>query len=174
LATVPAEVLAAAATLWCEVFPSPTGTVAGILERLQGLQARSDDDRIRDHRLHACRVDGRVAAVARSFVRVIAASDQRFPVLALAGVACDPRLRHRGLGSAVVRTAFARLTAEVPSSLFQTGVPAFYERLGAHCVGNDFVNSADADRVWWNPHVMIYPAAMPWPTGRIDLLGGGW
>ena len=62
--------------------------------------------------------------------------------------------------------------------LFQTGVPEFYEKLGARCVSNRFVNSTNSAapeaNQWWNEHVMIYPNSFDWPDGTIDLLGPGY
>ena len=62
--------------------------------------------------------------------------------------------------------------------LFQTGVPGFYEKLGARCVSNRFVNSTNSEdpevNPWWDEHIMIYPSTCDWPEGTIDLLGPGY
>jgi len=131
---------------------------------------------------------GGVLAHAAVFPREIATEDGPFRVQALAAVCTHPGHRGEGWGRAVVAAAFAQVDAGLyPLSLFQTGVPAFYAKLGARTVHNPFVDSryeppAEGDRArhgtrdapWWNPHVMIYPAAFAWPEGTIDLLGPGY
>jgi hypothetical protein len=124
---------------------------------------------------HIVREDGALMAISQSFRRVVATeSGKRFPVLALASVVARPEFRGRGYAKAAVRTAWARLGPEIPVSFFQTGVPAFYERIGARLVSNRIYDSTGADCAFWEPHAMIYPAAAPWSGEGIDLLGRGW
>jgi predicted N-acetyltransferase YhbS len=124
---------------------------------------------------HVVRDNGVLLAICQSFRRVVATeSGQRFPVLALASVVAHPEFRGRGHAKAVVCTAWARLTPEIPVSFFQTGVSAFYERMGARCVSNRIYDSTGADCAFWEPHAVIYPANAPWPSEPIDLLGRGW
>lgn len=128
--------------------------------------------------------DGNVAlANAIVFKRTIATARGLLDVMALAAVCSSPARRGEGLGALVVSEAFKEVdSGRYPVSLFQTGVPGFYEKLGARAVDNVFVNSlyAPSDRhgapnaPWWEPHVMIYPAAYDWPEGKIDLLGAGY
>jgi predicted N-acetyltransferase YhbS len=132
--------------------------------------------------------DGRALAHAWTFPREIATASGRLRVLALAGVCSDPEVRGAGLGRAVVLAAFARIEAcGCALSLFQTGVPDFYAKLGSRLVHNRFFDSlyvppapgarptnGTRDEPWWNPHVMIHPAGASWPDGSIDLLGPGW
>ena len=123
-----------------------------------------------------------LAAVAMWFPRVVKTANGPLRVLALAGVCSAPELRGRGLGRRVVREAFGAVDrGEYAVALFQTPVPEFYAKLGARPVPNVFGNSrfkvgdrGTAERPWWDPHVMIYPAPFPWPEGPIDLLGPGY
>jgi len=129
-------------------------------------------------RIHRVVIDGRLAAICRTFGREIRflGADETMMVLALAGVAADPGQRGLGCGAAVARSAFERVDGgEFPISLFQTGIPEFYAKLGARIVDNPFGNShheSDPNaRPWWDPTVMIYPAEGPWRQGSVDLQG---
>jgi len=100
-------------------------------------------------------------------------------VMALAGVRAHPAQRGRGLGRLIVEAAFGEVDAgRYPVSLFQTGIPAFYEKLGCRRVTNRFVNSLHPEEPdenpWWDENVMIYPASYAWPDGTIDLKGPGY
>ena len=124
---------------------------------------------------HFVREGDSIIAMARTFRRVVGdESGGRFPILALAGVCTHPQHRGRGLGRAVVMAAWLRLGTDLPVSFFQTGVPAFYERLGARLVQNRIYDSTGAPRLFWDPYAMIYPADAVWPEAAIDLRGGGW
>jgi predicted N-acetyltransferase YhbS len=80
----------------------------------------------------------------------------RRTVLALAHVASDPTFRGLGLGARVVRAALGRLALEGGATrcfLFQTGVEAFYLKLGArtlpaerHPICNSTGQGSDAKR----------------------------
>ena len=129
-------------------------------------------------RLFVVRRDGVIVAKAGVRPRRIRTPDGELVVAALHGVLCHPTHRGLGLGRAVVRAAF-RLVEDghFPLSFYQTGVPAFYEKLGARVVDNPVVNSL-AFRPpacpFWDDYAMIYPASAPWPEGNIDTLGPGW
>jgi len=119
--------------------------------------------------------------LARSFEREIVFVDERsrIKVLALAGVCSDPGMRGYGFGDAVVRDAFSRVDdGGFALSLFQTGVPCFYERLGAAKVENRFVNSLNREDPeadpWWDEFRMIYPGPALRREGLVDLLGPGY
>ena len=142
-----------------------------IIERRMRRTREPDSPQLSDHRLHVVRQDARVIAMARSFRRTIACDGHPLAVMALASVCVDPRLRGRGLGEAVVRSAWERLDAAAAISFFQTGVPGFYERLGGRRIANPIVSSG---RSFWEPHAMIAPGSASWPAGIIDLLGDGW
>lgn len=123
--------------------------------------------------------DGSVIAHSSIFSREILLPTGRTTVGALAGVCCHPNWRNRGLGRDVVRATFARVDeGQFSVSFFQTGVPGFYEKIGARLVHNRCFNSFNAEdptgNPWWEPHLMVYPALYPWPDGEIDLLGRGW
>ncbi len=164
-------------SLWAEVWPTDDDTP--IDERADAfLQDGSLEHRMaaESEFFHLVEEDGVVVAVARTYIRKVQfeAEEQALPVLALAGVCSSPQLRGRGLGKLVVLDAFSRLDEEVAWCLFQTGVPAFYEALGAYPVFNDFRNSFGPDpesRPWWDEHVMVRGLRRNWPAGRVDLCG---
>lgn len=131
--------------------------------------------------LHFVERSGRLVAASQTFTREIRFEDsgQSLTVLALAGVCSHPESRGLGLGAQVVKSAFARLGAEaIELSLFQTGVPNFYRKLGSRVVENAFFNSLSEVDVnaspWWDERVMIHPASARWPHGRVDLRGPGY
>jgi len=113
---------------------------------------------------------------------------QSINVVALAGVCSDASHRGKGLGLAVVKMAFEQINAQRPVSLFQTGVPKFYEKLGGRVVDNQFVNLLDTDdpqaNPWWDERAMIVPGKFDWPSDwpnwpnwpneKIDLNGAGY
>ncbi|MDQ3813735.1 MAG: GNAT family N-acetyltransferase [Armatimonadota bacterium] len=125
------------------------------------------------------RAGGIVLAHALIFRREISTSQGPLAVGALATVCVHPAHRGRGWGVAVVGAAFdylPELGAEV--SLFQTGVPQFYEKLGGRIITNPIFDGTRADgsreNPFWDTCVMIYPAAFAWPDGAIDLNGSGY
>jgi len=132
-----------------------------------------------DHDLILYLEAGIVAAHAIMFPRTIDTSNGRMEILALAGVAVHPDYRKTGTGKLIVMDAFSCLsTYGLPLSLFQTGVPGFYLKLGGVTVSNRFVNSLDPKYTdkspWWDKEVMIYPGTAGLPEGTIDLLGSGY
>jgi GNAT superfamily N-acetyltransferase len=120
-----------------------------------------------------------VVAHALTFERPIRSDEGELPVMALSAVCVSPDHRGRGLGAAVVRSAFQRVeSGEFPVSLFQTPIPDFYEKLGSVSVSNRFVDSRNRDdrtaNPWRDSSIMIYPAGYAWPEGVIDLNGPGY
>lgn len=120
-------------------------------------------------------------AHAEIFPRTIATPAGNLEVMALASVCTPENLRGSGYGKRIVQSAFAEVdSGRFALSLFQTGVPEFYEKFGAVRVENPFINSRKHEGIdrqpWWNPYVMIYkPRPVPvWPEGEIDLLGPGY
>ena len=124
--------------------------------------------------------DGDQAVVhARTFARRILTPEGAIEEMALAGVCVHPNCRGGGLGAMIARSAFERVDNQLfPISLFQTGVPDFYLKLGARVIDNRFVNSknkaAPNENPWWDTHVMIYPSSYGWTEGTIDLNGPGY
>ncbi|BCM88957.1 hypothetical protein IAD21_00799 [Abditibacteriota bacterium] len=119
-----------------------------------------------------------VLAHALIFRREILTTQGSLPIGALATVCVHPDYRGRGWGEAVVRAALGVMPEmAIAVSLFQTGVPQFYEKLGARIVNNRFFNGQnpdDSSNPFWDLEEMIYPAAFPWPEGDIDLNGEGY
>jgi predicted N-acetyltransferase YhbS len=94
---------------------------------------------------------------------------------ALAAVCVHPGFRGRGWGADVVRAAWKYLPdIGAEASLFQTGVPEFYEKLGARLIHNRFVDVSGPTRPFWDKCAMVYPATFAWPDGDIDLNGPGY
>lgn len=122
--------------LWTAAFPTPATR-----DRYAEAVARRATSDARDEEIHAIFAsDGSCLAAARSFVRTVEVGDadgenaEERDVLALAHVATAPAARGRGLGVRVVKSAWERLGRDgdgVEESLFCSGVPAFYEKLGA-------------------------------------------
>ena len=134
-----------------------------------------EDARISRIIWHLARRENAVVAISRSFPRIVADEFGRhFPVLALASVCTHPEHRGQGLGRSMVTAAWSRLNPGLPVSFFQTGVPAFYEKMGARHVRNSLCNGKGDSQPFWEPYAMIYPANAPWPESKIDLLGPGW
>ena len=94
-------------------------------------------------------------------------------MVALASVCSDPKQRGSGYGAHVVTTALHAHDPRIPV-LFQTGVPAFYLKLGARELQREDGQRRDNRRPFWEPHTMVYPAEASWPAGEIDLNGPGW
>lgn len=163
--------------LFDQVWPTADGPLVG--QRAEDFRQRMIHD---DREVFAAWAGEDLVALAMAFAREIQTGRGALRVMALAGVCCTPEWRGQGWGAAVVRAAFAEVDrGAFGLSLFQTGVPDFYRKIGAREVNNRFVNSrwregdrGAVDAPWWDSHVMIYPAAFPWPTGEIDLLGTGY
>ncbi|MDA3901552.1 MAG: GNAT family N-acetyltransferase [Spirochaetes bacterium] len=120
-----------------------------------------------------------VIAHAISFTREINTDEGKMEVLALAGIAVRPEHRGRNLGKEIVLDAFENIKRnKLELSLFQTGVPRFYEKMGGRIISNRFVNSLNNEdpqaNPWWDKSVMIYPGTAAFPDGTIDLLGSGY
>ncbi|RYG64897.1 GNAT family N-acetyltransferase [bacterium] len=119
--------------------------------------------------------DEETLAIATLFVREIFTARGSLPVGALAGVCVHPNYRGHGWGRDVVLAAFDFLPRlEVEVSLFQTGVPDFYARLGARLVFNRFHNGSNPRDPFHDAHKMIFPTSFDWPDGDIDLGGPGY
>jgi GNAT superfamily N-acetyltransferase len=120
--------------------------------------------------------ENKAVAHGLTFERPVITDAGEISVMALSGVCVSPSYQGKGLGAEIVRRAFGRVHGgEFGVSLFQTTIPAFYEKLGATSVTNRFVNSRNKTHPdanpWHDPWVMIYPRSHPWPQGQIDLNG---
>lgn len=121
-----------------------------------------------------------LVAHAEIFARTIQTDNGPLEVMALASVCTPPECRGDGYGKSIVEEALKEVdSGRFKLSLFQTGVPEFYEKFGAARVSNQFINSRARDPKvdpWWNPYQMIYPGTyLPeWPEGVIDLDGKGY
>lgn len=166
-------------SIWPDKDKTISELIADWLAQIRQMQ-KSKSGKDGNHATHFLISEGNKAiAHARIFPREIYTPDGLLKVAALASVCVDANHRGEGLGAAVVRCAFEMVDrGTFPVSLFQTGVPGFYERLGARSVDNKFVNSGcdkDAEASpWWDKYVMIYPGEYPWPEGTIDLNGPGY
>jgi GNAT superfamily N-acetyltransferase len=123
--------------------------------------------------------DDEILAHALIFQREIITWQGPMNVGALASVCVHPDYRGRGWGIDVARAAFDYLPElGVEVSLFQTGVPRFYEKLGARLITNPIFDGTRTDGFRGDPfrddYKMIYPAAFAWPLGDIDLNGPGY
>lgn len=162
-------------TLTDSMWPAPQGSPP-FEQRLEDFRARLKAT----GGTHATIWDGDIlAAHARFFKHEILLATGPMVVGCLASVCTQPDYRHRGLGSIVVRAVFKAVdSGSPPVALFQTGVPPFYEQLGARLVHNRFVNSLNQEdpegNPWFEPYAMIYPASFDWPEGLVDLKGRGW
>jgi ribosomal protein S18 acetylase RimI-like enzyme len=160
-----ASIYALANAIWPPKSGNNAPTLGQTLERWQQQQST-----------HFLIVSGEeVFAHALIFPRTIFSVRGPLTIGALATVCVHPDYRGRGWGADVVRAVFAYLPylgAEV--ALFQTGVPLFYEKLGARLVTNCFVNGDNLKNPFWDPYKMIYPATFDWPDEKIDLNGRGY
>jgi hypothetical protein len=158
---------------------------------------------------HGPRQAGALLAFGRTFIRTIAATTPgpggaaaELEVVALSSVCTRVDCRGRGLGGKVVAAAFREVTEGAGRGgpkccLFDTGVPEFYERLGAAVIPpavsvfadmsaynarsggarQDYRDVEEAGALRATSAVMIYPASAlsQWPAGsELDLLGDGW
>ncbi len=117
-----------------------------------------------------------LVANAHIFERTIRAGESPLPITALASVCTRADQRGSGFGRTIIEAVFAEMDAgRYPVCLFQTGVPGFYEKLGARRVESTFVNSRNPvmpqTNPFWDDIQMIYPGQGPWPDCVFDLCG---
>lgn len=177
------EQIAAVVTLTNSVWPKEELTLEQRIEQTTALIRSPERPGI--HPLRFVVWDNESAiAHALVFERVVHVLDdndkpiQSINVLALAAVCTDHNHRGAGLGVAVAKAAFGQISDRRPVSLFQTGVPKFYEKLGGRIVSNPFVNLLNEENSqanpWWDVEVMIVPGSFGWPDGKIDMNGAGY
>lgn len=173
--TLSDETLRKIAALWTSAFPTPPtrDRFAEAAARRDGRDAAATREKIH----YVLAADGTCLAAARSFRREVDVGGRPIIVLALAHVATSPAARGRGLGAAVVRSAWARLGRDgVEECVFCTGVPDFYAKLGARkLAARDVVYPAGAKR-FVDPSLfrVATAAAADWPDGALDVRGDGW
>lgn len=165
------EIGAAIYALVCRTWPPEPGAVTPTLdETLAQWKAQAST-----HFVILSEESAEVLAHSLIFRRDIITVNGPLGVGALATVCVDSEYRGRGWGADVVRAAFQYLPElGVEVSLFQTGVQAFYEKLGGRLVTNRFVNGDNPNNPFWDTCEMIYPATFDWPDGQIDLNGPGY
>ena len=176
------EEIVAVVSLVYSFWPSKDKTIAELVEAFPSIskQYRASYPQIRHPSLRYVVWDkDKAVGHALTFERPVITSAGEIPVMALSGVCVLPAYRGRGLGAEIVRRTFARIHGgEFDVSLFQTTIPAFYEKLGATLVTNRFVNSRNENHPdanpWHDERVMMYPRGYSWPQGPIDLNGPGY
>lgn len=117
-----------------------------------------------------------ISGYARVFLREILIGKEVYRNCALAGVCVNESHRMKGYGHRIVRRAFELVdNKHYDCSVFQTGVPGFYEKLGAKIIYNSCVNSQDGNsNPWWDKFVMIYPSLIETSDQIIDIKGKGY
>ncbi len=161
--------------LWERVWPNPPE--AAKPPREERVAARYGS--LEDHRIHVVVEDGAVLAVARTFLQTVTAKsagvDRDIDVVALASVCSHPDRRGEDLGNAVMTAAFDHVAEAARPSLFQTGVPNFYERFGSRIISNEVMTSAVGEEAFTDEYVMIHPGDQDWDDeATIDLQIAGW
>ncbi len=167
----------ACAALWEQVWPSADGP--DLATRLARIEATSNATS--ELRWHLVFDHDELVAAARTFRHAVtfgSSEDGRDvrsqQIIALASVCTAPDRRGEGLGDSVAREALARASHDVPA-LFQSGVPEFYERLGARRITNEISTSLEGARSFHEPAAMIFAADAPWDDDApIDLRIAGW
>ncbi len=176
------EEVLAVVSLLNSIWPSEAKTIPEVLDEIvkaANRHAASYPETERPSLRYLVWDEGDLLAHALTFERRVITRMGEIPVMALAGVCVAPSHRRRGLGEEIVRRAFKRIDdGEFPVALFQTAIPAFYERLNATPVRNKFLNTtnkaAPNANPWHDPWVMIYSTRYSWPDGPIDLNGPGY
>ena len=171
---LPAETIQGVRELCAIVWPPA-------LDESQGLEIDPENERP-ERFIAAVENKGRIVATAEGFKRIVRTERGELRVLALASVCTLPECRGMGLGQRAVRTILKQVDdGRFPLALWQTGVPQFYEKMGAVEVFNQFVNRrhpTNPDRnPFWDAHRMIYVhggGLGGWPDGIIDLNGLGY
>ena len=162
-------------------FDSMTGSTRTLEDRVQKILASAHSNDSEEFAAKCFVIwDGDEAiAHARTFVRTIFVGERSIENLALATVCTAPNRRGEGLGRLVVQAAFATVDdGPCEFSIFQTGVPGFYQKLNCRLIDNDVVNrknkEAPDESPFHSEFVMVYPADRPWPAGTVDLIGPGY
>jgi predicted N-acetyltransferase YhbS len=169
----------AIATLLDRVWPKDLDSLSELVGLFMEKRRRrrvSDPRSTRPPQRHLVWRESDLMAHALTFERSVVAEGEEVAVMALSQVCVSPNARGGGLGRAVALHALRRVDEkEFQLSLFQTGVPDFYRKLGARVVENSFVDStnrlAPDANPWSDEWIMIYPSDSGWPRGTVDLNG---
>ena len=123
-------------------------------------------------------MDTELLGYAEVFPRTIFSEDGPMETWGLGSVCVTKERQGEGIGRKIVEACFQEVDRHKGVSLFQTGVPGFYEKLNCEAVHNRFINKLDKEQPeanpFWDEYVMIYPKGAKWPTGTIDLNGKGY
>jgi predicted N-acetyltransferase YhbS len=126
-------------------------------------------------RRYVVRDGGRIVSHASVFAREIDVAGHRYIAAALGGVCTYEEYRGKGYAAEIVRAVLQQVDrGDFELCLFQTGIPAFYEKLGCRCISNRIINSLSDNpekHPLWEEHMMVYPRSLAWPDGTLDLLG---
>lgn len=121
---------------------------------------------------------GQLLGYAEIFPRTIFTEEGSMDIWGLGSVCVTKASQGQGIGRKVVEACFQEVDRKQGVSLFQTGVPGFYQKLNCEEVDNSFVNKLDEQHPesnpFWDDHIMIYPKGYAWPKGQIDLNGKGY
>jgi GNAT superfamily N-acetyltransferase len=122
------------------------------------------------------RHEGRLVGYSQSFARDLTAGGRTIRNMALCAVCVHPEARKFGYGRDLVKAAFGFVDNGIfECSVFQTSVPGFYEKLGSKVITTKFFDGVNKnDKPWWDPIVMVYPAAFDLGQGPVDLNGGAY
>ncbi len=128
-------------------------------------------------RRYVIRDGGRIVSHASVFAREIDVAGRRYTAAALGGVCTYEEHRGKGYAAEICREIFHLVDrGDFELCLFQTGIPAFYEKLGCRRISNRVINSLAKDPQkypLWEEYLLIYPGSFSLPDGTLDLLGPG-
>ncbi len=161
--------------LTSQSFPSSPITLEERLQLILESSTSTDAEQRESKRFVVWENDSAIAH-ARIFGRQIFVGDQPLNILALASVCTHEKMRGRGFGKLVVKKSFEPVDqGDYRFSLFQTGVPQFYEKLNCRLIENKIVNRKNVNDPEGYPfvdqYVMIYPSHHEWPEGVVDING---
>lgn len=124
-------------------------------------------------------MNGQLIGYAEIFPRTVYTANGPLEIMGLGSVCVSGESRGQGLGKKIVQACFEAVDqSNIDVCLFQTGVPAFYEKLNCKLVNNQFVNKKNSEDTgknpFWDDYTMVYPTSYKWPADTIDLNGPGY
>jgi predicted N-acetyltransferase YhbS len=167
--TLALEALALEEATWPPKVPdtrSATARIQAYRERSEGRQA-------------FFAITDQLVGYAEIFPRTVYTDNGPLEIMGLGSVCVSEESRGLGLGKKIVLACFKAVDQSyIDVCLFQTGVPAFYEKLNCKLVDNRFINKKNTEDTgknpFWDDYTMIYPTSYNWPAGIIDLNGPGY